>query len=546
MDDRARLKDLSRPLGLATRARQGRAFGGPSSAPRAPAIVKSVSRQHGRQGARSTLRYVARLRESDARSGDAEPQLFDEWGDPVPRGLAFEALDRWQLDDEQSAESDLTRVLRKADADAEWRRRLLAWRAGEAGFGGPREFARTAGVRARGVRAAATLREAADLAVHFVRPEDLPPERRYARVATRHLAVSVPLSDERQAGLFEVTVAAFIRETFATEGRRVFWAVHREHGKEVHAHLLVHNTDEFGRALRFGRGGEELDRLREALARHARGVGLDIEATRHADRPELVAAVVDGAARPRSHVRWSQNLGRGAERLAEVGPAWLLTHGLVYAERLQSGGVVDPQPVKPAPGDRGMPRGYEALVGYLSGGSYFRGPAGGDQTAVTVEAVGRFAALREEEVARTGKDTVSRWFLLNSPVLFGAVRRGRRPNRTVMTALLRQLPEPAAVVKPAEVPAEQLAAIVRRLQAVQSSRSATYRRAVDILRLARHREQLAERLESFGGAEDLKAAVQLRTSASEMRRLRVVERRSVDPSQDSTVGRDHKDRGRGR
>lgn len=546
MDDRARMKDLVRPLGLATRARQLRAFGGASGSPRAPAIVKSVSRQHGRQGARSTLRYVARLRESDARSGDAEPQLFDEWGDPVPRGFAFEALDRWQLADEQEAESDLTRVLRKADADADWRRRLLEWHAGEAGFGGPREFARTAGVRARGGRAEATLKEAADLAVHSVRPEDLPPERRYARVATRHLAVSVPLSDERQAGLFEVTVAAFVREVFAAEGRRVLWAVHREHGKEVHAHLLVRNTDEGGRALRFGRGGEELDRLREVLARHARGVGLDIEATRHADRPELVTAVVDGAGRPHSHGRWSQNLGRGAERLAEVGPAWLLAHGAAYAERLQSGGVVEPQPARQSPAGKPIPRGYDALVGYLRGGSYFRGATGGDQIAATLEAVGRFVDLREEEVARTGKDTVSRWFLLNSPILFGAVRRGRRPNRTVLTALLRQLPTTSAAVRPAEVPAEQLAGVVRRLQAVQALRSAAYRRAVDILRLARHREQLAERLESFGGAEDLMAAVQLRTSASEMRRLRVVERRSVSPSQESTVGRDHKDRGRGR
>jgi hypothetical protein len=547
MSDAARFLDLARRLGPAVRARQSRAFGGAAAKPRAPSIVKSISVQHGRGGARATLRYVARLRESDRQAGDAEPDLFDEWGEPVPRGRLLEALDSWTLIDESEAESDLARAVRTASEDGEWRARLLAWRNfskndRSARRAASRSLARDAGLRVGGERASALLDRAAKLALRQVRAEDLAPARRYGRVATRHLAVSLPLSDERQAGLFEIAVAAFVREVFAAEGRPVLWAVHREHGKEVHAHLLVRNANSEGRAMQFDRDGAELDRLREALARHARGVGLPVEATRHGDRPELVRAVVDGTADlPRSQGRHDRAQGRGVARLKEVAPSWLATHGAEYAERLLARAVGESDLAIGRDLRSLVPAGYEEIAEHLAEQRVFGDAADGLEAARLATA--RFAGLREEEILRTGRDGLARWYLEHSPLLFGPAQRGRRADGATLSALYRRLPAVRHVDELPPVRAEQLARVVRALTVIHDVRGKSRRRVVDITRVARQREQLARQLEGFGGADDLRAAVDLRSSAAALLAARKeAQQRTIVPLRDMVV-RDLRERG---
>lgn len=544
---RAGLTDLARRAGPATRVRQARAFGGPSAAPRRPALVKSISVQHGREGARATLRYVARLREADRDRGDAEPQVYDEWGDPVARGQALQALDGWALTSEADAESDLARALRAAAEDSGWRDRLLAWQAvadadaadAERRRAAARSLARDAGLRIGGARSAALLERAAGLVALGVRPEDLEPARRYGRVATRHLAATVPLADERQAGAFEVAVSAFVREVFAAEGRPVLWAVHKEHGKEVHAHLLVRNLDEAGRALAFDREGAELDRLREALARHARALGFDVEATRHGDRPELVDAVVEGAAAlPRSFGRAEAARGQGVARLEAAAPLWLTRHGAGYARRLVSRALGHPD--APEAGEAApVPTGYEGVADAL-----LRSQVYADASAAAA-AVSRFADLRAEELARTGRDTLARWYMVHAPLLFGAARRGRRADRAALAAVFRGLPDDRKSVVLTRADNDLLARVVHDLSVVHEMRRRAQRRVVDLARLARQREDLARRLEGFGAADDLRAAVALRTSVAALINARREARRLVDPLRSVTVRDPLRERGRG-
>lgn len=110
-----------------------------------------------------------------------------------------------------------------------------------------------------------------------------------------------------------------VRETFARWGHPALWAVHREDGGHIHGHIIVRaRSRDIGRGerrLRFDKTGRLIDALRHELAEQARSVGLDVEATRLADRWERRGD--ETAVRGQSWLR-----SRSGDRLRRLAPNW--------------------------------------------------------------------------------------------------------------------------------------------------------------------------------------------------------------------------------
>ncbi|WP_148293824.1 hypothetical protein [Azospirillum sp. B4] len=297
---------------------------------------------------------------------------------------------------------------------------------------------------------------------------DMPPAARYRNVQARHFVLSAPIGPE-QAGQFEAALGATVRDTFAAWGHPTLWAVHVEHGREIHGHVIIKNLRDSGGRLRMRRDGAVLDGLRETLARHCRAVGLDVEATRRADRPEMQRGLVALGAAPDGASPWNSE-GRQPifERLRELAPDWMVQDGFTMLGRIAARGARRRQGLPPDP-----PRGvdhlqgagepvhpsdhhvadglapYEQLARRLQALGVFRNDEDRDRTW---QALASFDRLRREEwwqrrdtVGRRAQRTpFSNWMLLNQPIALGPVTSAaRRMNRDAeIRAALAALPEP--------------------------------------------------------------------------------------------------------
>lgn len=484
---------------------------GPRPARRpSPVIVKLASAQRTHAAARAVVAYIARVRPSDQhepadrrgqrpRRRDPVPVVRDETGAVIGRDDLMAQLGSWNLQADEHA-TPRARMLRRARASAEWRDGIVG--AVEADdTRAMRRLMREAGVPACATASVRRIcaQAAADIQAG-IEERDLPPAEAWRSVVARHLIYSVPVRHRGEVPLLEMAAAAAIVDSFTGPGHRCLWTLHIEHGREPHVHVLVSNRDDLGRPLVFERDGLLLDSLRDSLAEHARLYGLDVEATRQADRPELVQAVVEGRQLlPDSERRLAERAeaaGRRADldpviaSLARRAPAWTVR----FAGR-------PPRRAAAAPDDAG----YELLRTALE-------PVFGDQLAGALES---YIALRDEESGRrqqAGRPATAPfadWLLLHRPQTFAPARR--RPDRQRLRAALRRAPRPTPRVEP--VDKEALLDTLRRAgRRVESTRALQQER--DVGKVVRHLVELAWHEETLiGGAEGVDRAVALRDRA---------------------------------
>jgi hypothetical protein len=348
---------------------------------------------------------------------------------------------------------------------------------------------------------------------------ELPREDVWARPQVHHFVLSVPV-ERREAARLEEAAREVVREAFAAGGFRALWAVHVEHGKRPHAHVLVQARGEWGQAL--ATGPREMDVLRSRLAEAAGVVGIRVEATRRADRPEVVAGILRGEAVLRLRAGrhdyrdgvegWGRE-AREAARLAVRVPGWLAgEHGQSFLRRLEG------QEVRREEGgwlSRWRKREGEAVGDHLASIAARLREKGvfvvGGEDA-TQEALRAFEAMRRED------DALARWYMCHRPAAFGPVGRGRGGVDLALRALVRGLPK-----LPASEGAEPFRAVRASLpQAGVRVAGGARAIAADLAEVARSRVALARREESLGGeggrrfGDALERAVALRDQAAQL------------------------------
>lgn len=433
---------------MAGRSSSALSGGSPPGGRSRPVIVKSVSAAHSRTAAVAMASYIARL---DGRATrDTMPKVHDHDGLPVASDRVRQVLATWGLTPDRENLS------------------LMARRRQEEG---------------RGV-------------------SDLPPHLRYRRVQARHFVLSAPV-EAGEIPLFEVAVAATVRDTFTSWGHQSLWALHLEHGKEVHAHVLIRAEREGGGRLRMQRDGAILDGLRETLAENCRAVGLDVEATRRGDRPELLQMGRESAdARGVTPYNGEGRLGL-AEKIGRVAPDWLVADGVTMLSRIadrekrrRRGLTGDVTVSVSETGDEGgaqVTGPYAPLYRRLRELRVYDDIGGRDGV---VDALWAMDRLRREEwsrrAGRVGKRATSTplayWLLRRQPVAFGAVTTAARRLRSdpEILAALKSLPPPGPHqprLAPGTTPAEQ----VRLSEYLHLAREArdTARRRRELVLLAR-------------------------------------------------------------
>ncbi len=283
---------IRRTMAWALRTRANwilRGFGGKPHT--APVIIKQVSDARSQEALRRVARYIARLgfeypkpaerpvalpaeplptarvrpllsRVTDraARNETHEPVVYDQDGNRIPRDRVLETLAQWGLlaDRENLTETGLE-ALRS---------------------GGPKGL------------------------------DAVPEADAFAEVQGRHIVVSVPMLDVRKKPIFEQIVRQFVKETFGAWDYPALVAVHVEHGREIHGHILVGTSNMRtrdiesigGRTLKnadherffFDYDGIIADGLRLTLADVAQRFGMDVDASRREDRMELVFEILRG------------------------------------------------------------------------------------------------------------------------------------------------------------------------------------------------------------------------------------------------------------
>ncbi|MBN9499296.1 MAG: hypothetical protein J0H39_21280 [Alphaproteobacteria bacterium] len=190
-----------------------------------------------------------------------KPRVYDQWGIPVARDRMLEKIAEWPLLD------DLENLARAGQ------------RAVETG----------------GMRALNALDE--DVA--------------FAQVQALHIVISVPEPEDDPLGLrFESVLRRFMRQSFGAFGCRALVALHHEHGRFLHAHVLAATVKPVslliegyerrglrqGSVARFGldRHGFTADALRLLLAEVAREEGYEVDASRREDRAEMRKLILAG------------------------------------------------------------------------------------------------------------------------------------------------------------------------------------------------------------------------------------------------------------
>ena len=178
---------------------------------------------------------------------------------------------------------------------------------------------------------------------------DAAPEARAAMTADQalgrrqsaHLILSVPAGRMGDAARLRDAVRAGLASTLGAQGHRYVFAIHRDHSRRPHAHIVVKARGEsYGgrekqaRQLRLNPG--DLDTLRQALTAEARAQGLDVVATRRVDRARTRAEIAVGRA-PLRENKTRGKLWRAQTRQGSIfeakAPDWYARHGLAYELR---------------------------------------------------------------------------------------------------------------------------------------------------------------------------------------------------------------------
>lgn len=252
---------------------------------KAPVIIKQVSLARRQEALRRVARYIARIgfeyptpadrpieasaskrrpparvTERAARKENHEPVVYDQDGNRIARHQVLDVLKTWGLlEDRENLTPKGVSVLR------------------------------TGGQRALDV---------------------VPEADAFEEVQGRHIVISVPMLDLQKKAEFEEIVRQFVKETFGAWDYPAIAAVHVEHGKEVHGHILVGTSNlrtldiesidgrrtwnAAHERFFFDRDGIVADALRLVLAEVAQRFGMEVDASRREDRMELVFEILQG------------------------------------------------------------------------------------------------------------------------------------------------------------------------------------------------------------------------------------------------------------
>jgi hypothetical protein len=140
------------------------------------------------------------------------------------------------------------------------------------------------------------------------------------------------------AARLQDAVRAGLAATLGAQGHRYVFAIHRDHSRRPHAHIVVTalgesygGREKVGRQLRLNPA--DLDALRQVLTNEARSQGLDVVATRRVDRTRTREEITEGRAPLRDN-RTRGKLWRAQTRQGSIfeakAPAWYARHGLTY------------------------------------------------------------------------------------------------------------------------------------------------------------------------------------------------------------------------
>lgn len=196
-------------------------------------IVKAAGRRKNVDGVHACVRYIARLRQSDA----SPAVVFDEFGRTV---AAMRALADWDL---------------LSDAD----------------------------------NLSKTARQSIDSG------RGMPLNTRLHYVQLHHFVVSagIAVTDTIKRPAFERGIHAAIDELFAKRGFRVLWALHDD-AAFLHAHVAVAAASRFGERLRLDIRGEMFDHMRQVFAEAFNRAGLPTQAVRREDQGEIRRQIMTG------------------------------------------------------------------------------------------------------------------------------------------------------------------------------------------------------------------------------------------------------------
>lgn len=297
--------------------------------------------------------------------------------------------------------------------------------------------------------------------------------RAFGMVQGRHIVLSIPETKPLDQQRLEEVVRETVKRTFGNWGYPALVAVHLEHGREIHAHVLVGTAnvrdmasrgaetrevrDRFVDRLGFDYDGMMADALRLELADVARLYGFDVDGSRREDRRSVVEKILSGQEdlRPRPRKRsfdddWASvdgldDLPAMVRRIVRRAPGFVAVEGPGAIERLAAseinraaGRPAFPAPVRskdPAARNAPAPSGiFETLrrlgakrrspdepiselgeiarnvVEALRARRVFEDAKGAD---AAIEAVARWQTMRREDVR------LADWVLANAPHIFG-------------------------------------------------------------------------------------------------------------------------------
>lgn len=156
-----------------------------------------------------------------------------------------------------------------------------------------------------------------------------------------HMIFSVPAHAGGTPPRLRAAVSGALRETFGEKGFRYVFAIHTDHSKRPHVHVIVKARSEAvngRRAVTLQIHKAELAALRQVFTRHSQEQGIKVIATRRMDRPDLRQQIEAGKEPLRDNKKMAQSLpGRRRDRqeftFEKAAPAWYARHGEEYARR---------------------------------------------------------------------------------------------------------------------------------------------------------------------------------------------------------------------
>ena len=254
---------------------------GPNYSARKQAVVKIGFCPKSRGGVAKQARYVARLRPIDMQDGQQKiVPIWDGYGVPLERDDVASIADAWELPQDDENLSKTSRMLLEQNE-------ML-------------------GFQALGTR------------------------KKLRNIQTWHFILSIGEGSEA-FGPFRAAVRATVDAAFTAHGHKSMWAIHANHTRHLHAHVIVKAQSELGGRIHSDIRGDYLHQLREMFAGNLRRVGLEYEATRRVDRMALREKIIAGQARLREdNIPWSR--GAGAKDPYTVVPNWSRVHGQAAAE----------------------------------------------------------------------------------------------------------------------------------------------------------------------------------------------------------------------